>query len=55
MKLSMNIMILTLKTDLYYNRGLTETLALKKIIKWIQTTDTEVPKHKIFNGMIHTF
>jgi len=43
MKLGMNIMLLTLKTDLYYKRGLAETLVLNKIIKRIQTTDAGVP------------
>jgi len=51
----MNIMLLTLKTDLYYNRGLTETMVLNKIIKRIQTTYTGVPKHKIFNGKVRTY
>jgi len=42
----MNIMLLTLNTDLYYNRGLTETPVLNKIIKRIQTTHTEEPKQR---------
>jgi len=48
MKLRTTIMLLTLKTDLYHNRGLTEIMVLNNIIKRIQTTDTGVPKHKDF-------
>jgi hypothetical protein len=46
MKLGMNIMLLTLKTDLYYYRGLAETLVLNKIIIKIKTTATGVPKQR---------